>query len=140
MLKHVRLFLVTAAILALAVTYLIPTANQLGVETAQAQAPTTMRYIGIWAGGPVVFSGTDLYEAWGLGWISYQSQVPALPVAPSQVLCVQGDANGGLLVTVTGELYVTHSFSPWSSLGVIPGGTVTVQPETWTGVKEKYRK
>jgi len=130
-----RLFYACAAILCLALAYHARAYN------AQAQAPAATRYVGFWAYGPVVLLGTDLYQASMTGWEPYQSRVPALPVAPSEVLCVEGDANGGVLITTGGELFVTQSAHPWSSLGFVSGGgSTTVESETWGGIKSRFKK
>ncbi len=125
-----RLFYSSAIILMLALAY------HLGARNSEAQPGSTFRVVG--DVGPFVLSGGTIYLMYGPAnpWHSIPDADYTLPPVPVSDLLLY---TGWSALTFSGEGWFRQG-NTWISLGLVPGGTVTVQPETWGGVKQKFRK
>ncbi|PWB38480.1 MAG: hypothetical protein C3F02_03950 [Parcubacteria group bacterium] len=61
------------------------------------------------------------------------SSVPPVPVSDIVFF------NYLTAITSNGDGWINQNFNTWVNLGPVPGGAVNVQPETWSGMKERYR-
>lgn len=124
-----RLFFVSAAILMLMIAY------HLGARNAQAQSGSYFRVTGqgvvVVGDHAYILEGSDTPPPWI--WKPLDSAV-LLPVPVSS--CVYLTRGGA--ITAAGEGFIWDGVR-WQPGGFVPGGTINVQPETWGGVKQKYR-
>lgn len=124
-----KFFYISATLLLLVATH------TLIAHRAQAQDPMHVRWVG---GGSDPFFATSsaVYVFADPGWKTLAERgLPEPPITVGTVLFY----NAQKVVSTSGEAFYWLS-DHWVAKGSIPGGTIAVQPETWTGVKEKYRK
>lgn len=79
-------------------------------------------------------------EIWSLGYGGWEFFTNT-PIPSSEVALFMGCDR---FIDIHGNGWVKNSPSPtvhWTNMGPLPGcGAITVQSETWSGMKEKYRK
>lgn len=109
----------------------------MAATTARAQVET-VRYLGTWEGAPIVLFRGEAFQANSWGWDRFSSRTATPPVPASDILCVQGDANGGVLITTSGVLYVIQSNHVWVTLGA-PGGATSTGQSSFGALKARYR-
>lgn len=127
-----RLFYSSAIILMLAIAF------HLGNRDAQAQSPMQVRWVGGGSGGddPFFATSSGVYQFADNGWRTLAEGgylEPPIPVDAVLYYTAQK------VVSTSGEAFYRLG-GQWVSRGIIPGSAISVLPETWTGVKNKYRK
>ena len=124
-----RLFYVSGIILMLAVAY------HFGYREAQAQSGSYFRILGSAGNSVYVAVGDNVYAA-DLTQGSWELGTPYLPPVPVSSLVFY---NYITAITESGEGWRNRNYTSWESIGMLPSGTIAVQPETWSGMKERYR-
>lgn len=129
-----RLFFVSASILMLAIAY------NLGARNVQAQAGDPVivdieRTMAVAGNGDVYYCNDGLHDCW-----EHIGNVFNGNPGGDRVIALSFD---GRFVALTASADVYESAFgnyalPWTRRGNVLGA-LTVQPETWTGVKTKYR-
>lgn len=108
-------------------------AYHLGARNVQAHDGSYFKVLG----GAVVLAGDAVYVVKPNPPSWQQLTGNDLPPVPPASLVFWG---GTIAITNTGEGWERGHCDTWCSFGFVPSGAISVQPETWTGVKEKYRK
>lgn len=132
--KRFLVFSVSCLILAVACVLFVHAFN----KEAKAQGGSYFRVVGQTVGNaPMVAVGENVYQLIGNPprWCTLPQCLSAPPPVPMSS-CVF--YNNYFAITDSGEGFVRGDRDVWYSVGLVPNGT-SVQSETWSGVKEKYR-